>query len=132
MTDPLMRLARERALVRRIADSADIELQFSAAPGGRPVVAMLRKAMLDACEAMVALAVAEPTDAKLILALQNRILRFDDLVKFARDIINEGEEADQELTGAEREELLAYLTETEEGRTEAEDLGLIEREVNDA
>ncbi len=132
MTDPLLRLARERALVRHIADSADIELQFSAAPGGRPVVTMLRKAMYDAADAMVALAVADPTDAKIINALQNRILRFDDLVKFARQIINEGREADEELTGDEREELLAYLTETDDGRSEAEELGLVEREPMDA
>lgn len=132
MSDPLLRLARERAMGRRIANSADMEIQFSSVPGARPIVTMLRRARDEAAEAMVALAVADAEEPKLIRQLQNCVLLFDNLVRLARDVINDGKQADEDMTEAERDELLDYLLATDEGRQEAEALGLVDKDVTDA
>lgn len=131
--DPLVRLVRSRNLMRHIADAADIELQFSgASPGGRPVLRILYEAMDEAADALVGLATVDPEDPRAIRALQTRIQVFESMIGLVRKIVVEGTEANDELDAVQREELLEYFSQTPEGLEEAGELGLVDRELNDA
>lgn len=104
--DPIFRLALQRA----VQDSADVEAQLSIVSGCRPVVAILLKARAEAAEAGVALSTADAEDPKLIRTLQNLIIRFDDLVRWLREIVQSGFDADQEISSDDREELTNLLS----------------------
>ncbi len=119
--DPLVSIALQRA----VALSAEIEAQLQVTEGCRPVAALLVRARREAADAMVGLAIVDPDDPKKIRALQNLILRFDDLVRWLREMVIAGEEADAEISGSDREELIILLSGSAEGQREAERLGLI-------
>jgi hypothetical protein len=122
--DPLFRLARQRA----VTDSIDIEVQLSAMQGARPLVTMVCMARDEAAEAMKALSIADAEDANLIRTLQNLIARYDNMVRWIRDIIQDGILADQEITEEDREDMLDVLGQTQEGLEEAVQQGLLDEE----
>jgi hypothetical protein len=124
--DPLIRLAKLRA----ISDSADIEAQLSNIQGCRPVLSILVKARNEAAESLFRLFEADPDDGKAIRALQNHVARYYDLLRWLKEIVDKGIEDDQEITGQDREEMIELLSQTEEGRQEAYELGLMERETH--
>ncbi|MBV8755405.1 MAG: hypothetical protein JO328_21335 [Hyphomicrobiales bacterium] len=101
--DPVAFLALERAALI----SADIEEQLTARAkdGMRPLLAVLAKARREAAEAIAALVDTAPSDAAAIARLQNEVRRFADLVRFLREIVNEGLDERYEVTDAERDEL---------------------------
>lgn len=120
--DPIFRLAKLRA----IRDCQEIENQLSGVHGARPVVTILHKAKMLAAEAMTALAAADAEEPKIIRALQNKILLYDELCNFVKEIIAAGMEYDREITVEDREELLDSLWDSPEGEREAIELGLID------
>ena len=89
-----------------------------------------RRRFVEAAEAMVGFAVVDVNDVKTIRELQNKILRFDDLVRWTREIISAGYHA-EELSKEDLDNVRADLIERGEFE-EAEQLGLIERELKDA
>ena len=101
--DPVTALALERAALI----SADIEEQLTARAkdGMRPLIAVLAKAKAQAAEAIAALVDTPPSDAVAIARLQNEVRRFADLVRFLREIVNDGLEERYEVADAERDEL---------------------------
>jgi hypothetical protein len=101
--DPIVSLALERAALI----SADIEEQLTARAqdGMRPLIAVLAKARRDAAEAIAALVDTPPSDTAAIARLQNEVRRFADLVRFLREIVNEGLDERYEVADAERDEL---------------------------
>jgi hypothetical protein len=101
--DPIGSLALERAALI----SADIEEQLTARrrDGMRPLIAVLAKARREAAEAIAALIDTAPSDAAAIVRLQNEVRRFADLVRFLREIVNEGLDQRYEVADAERDEL---------------------------
>jgi hypothetical protein len=101
--DPIAALALDRAALI----SADIEEQLTARAndGMRPLIAVLAKARREAAEAIAALVDTPPSDAAAIARLQNEVRRFADLVRFLREIVNDGLDERYEVADAERDEL---------------------------
>jgi hypothetical protein len=101
--DPVATLALERAALI----SADIEEQLTARKehGMRPLVAVLAKAKAQAADAIAALVDTPPSDAAAITRLQNEVKRFADLVRWLKEIVNEGLDQRYEVADAERDEL---------------------------
>ena len=71
----------------------------------RPLIAVLAKAKAQAADAIAALVDTPPSDAAAIARLQNEVRRFADLVRFLREIVNEGLDQRYEVADAERDEL---------------------------
>jgi hypothetical protein len=101
--DPVATLALERAALV----SADIEEQLTARAkdGMRPLVAVLAKAKAQAADAIAALVDTPASDAAAITRLQNEVKRFADLVRWLKEIVNEGLDQRYEVADAERDEL---------------------------
>jgi hypothetical protein len=101
--DPISSLALERAALI----SADIEEQLTARKehGMRPLIAVLAKARREAAEAIAALVDQAPSDAAAIARLQNEVRRFADLVRWLKEIVNEGLDQRYEVADSERDEL---------------------------
>ena len=101
--DPVAILALDRAALI----SADIEEQLTARKehGMRPLIAVLGKARAQAAEAIAALVDTAPSDSLAIARLQNEVRRFADLVRFLREIVNEGLDQRYAVADAERDEL---------------------------
>jgi len=125
--DPIASLALERAALI----SADIEEQLTARAkdGMRPLIAVLAKARREAADALAALIEMAPSDAAAIVRLQNEVKRFADLVRFLRDIVNEGLDERYEVTDAERDELERLVAPPDdtldaEARRERAELGI--------
>ncbi len=128
MNDPLLRLARDKVLLRQISDYADVTVQLNKSAAFRPIVTMLARARDEAAIAMVGLVVVSPTDTNEIMRLQNEARRFDDFVKWVRKIIAEGTDADKEIDGRGDtvEDVVDYIQEHDpDGLTEV--LGTTER-----
>jgi hypothetical protein len=120
--DPIYRLGLRRCMEL----SADVEVQLrDDVQGGRPVVAILQRARHEAAEAMVGLYAVDPYKPEDIWALKNKIARYDDLVRWLRDIVQTGIEADTQVNSEEREELIELLCQTPEGQQLAQEQGLI-------
>jgi hypothetical protein len=101
--DPIANIALARAALL----SADIEEQLTARKehGMRPLMAVLAKAKAQAADAIAALVDTPPHDPAAIARLQNEVRRFADLVRFLREIVNEGLDQRYEVADAERDEL---------------------------
>src|ERR1051326_7485606 len=101
--DPVTALALNRAALI----SADIEEQLTARErdGMRPLIAVLAKAKAQAAEAIAALLDTAPSDAAAIARWQNEVRRFADLVRFLREIVNDGLDGRYQVADAERDEL---------------------------
>lgn len=110
--------------------SADLEVQLDqqARAGYRPVVAMLVMARRHAATAMEGLVLCDAHDAKSVQSFQNEVRRYDDLVTWARKIIDDGRDADRTLAEEERAEISNLLL-TPEGRAEASALGINDEDI---
>lgn len=123
--DPLVKLARDRAMAQRaVLMSADIETQFGQIQGGRPVAAIMLRLRDEAAEAMVALVTVDASAAEAVRELQGVVKRFDDFVRIVTELYHEGVEADHALQDEDLEDLRDYVIDAEEGATVAEQLGL--------
>lgn len=133
ISDPLAHVARDKALLRRVSDYIDLEIQLDKSAAHRPVVTMLGMARDEAAEAMVSLSLVDPAKTEDIRALQNIVVRFDDLVKWARKIIADGRDAEVEVESRSDsfEDVVDYLRDTDQ-MGEAEMLGITERTMENA
>lgn len=103
--DPKRLIAADRAV--RI--SAEIEVQLMGGHGCTPILAMLVRARDEATQAMVMLVRGNANDPGEIRALQNIVVRFDDLVRWLQDLVRDGFEAEREISNEEREDLADML-----------------------
>lgn len=94
----------ERHLIEMSGD-IEVQLERGAKQGFRPIALLLVKARQQAAAAITQLCLADPADSTAIKLLQNEVVRFDDLLKFCREIVQKGKEADRKLTNEEREEV---------------------------
>jgi hypothetical protein len=113
------RLAYQRA----VSVSIELEAQLDKGPMFTPLKAILGKAKQQATAAMVALVMADATLPSLITGLQNEVRRYDDLVTWLAEIIEEGRAAEQYFKEQDADEFAEILT-TDEGRLEANALGI--------
>lgn len=128
-SDPTVRLGQQR----NIADAWDIDSQLSAMRGCRPIVSMLVKAKNEAAEALSALAFADPNDPKVIMELQNCVKRFDDLVRWVREMIADGSLARSIVDETDEQEMSDFIHDgPPDVREEADELGLKTGDTHDA
>ncbi len=101
--DPIVALALDRAALI----SADIEEQLTARKehGMRPLIAVLAKARREAADALAALVDVDARRSDEVQRLQNRIWRFADLVRWLKEIVNEGLDQRYEVADTDRDEL---------------------------
>lgn len=107
-----MDVTREAALKAMLLLANDTEMQlFHQKAKNGPLLHIMVAARMDAVEALQALATVEPTNPAQIMALQNRVARFNDFVEWVVGILNNGDEAYQELhaNGSEAEEVRALI-----------------------
>lgn len=119
MSDAVYRLALQRAA----EDARQIVDDVTAGKGPRPLLSMLAKAKDEAAEAMELLVAVAPSDSASVQKYQNDVRRFDDLVRWIKDLIDAGLEADRLLSEGEADDLLGYLTDPD-GAAEAQALGI--------
>jgi hypothetical protein len=100
-TDPLKIAASERVA----AAAEEIQRQLSNLQGGGPILVMLEKAKHEAVDAYAALAIADPHKPDEIIPLQNRIRYFDEVMRWMKEIAEEGRNYDLRMTEQERDEL---------------------------
>lgn len=113
--DPIYRLAQEQT----IQASREIEVQLIANNGTFPILVMLRKAKKEAAAALLDLAIAYAADIEEIRRLQNKIRRYDDLVRWLSEIVATGLEYEDDFRQSERQEVADLLNpKTDEDREE--------------
>jgi hypothetical protein len=124
-TDPLVKLALDK--MRAIRNWQELDLQLAGSVATQPMVTILHKAMVESAEAMAQLAVADATNPEMVRACQNNVLFFDKLVRWTKELIGEGRDADRKHTDEEREAVRSFLVDNGmEG--EVVDLGLEDEE----
>lgn len=113
-----------------VAASAQIEAQIKILDGGFPILIMLHKARGEAADALRLIASSDlETPITDIRHWQNEFGRFQDLVRWLSDLLEEGVRYDQEITADERDELWSMLSQSPEGERVAKDIGLYQREI---
>jgi hypothetical protein len=123
--DPITDLARQRC----IEDSLEIENQLLAKTGARPIISMLAHAREEASNAFRRLVEADPEDSKTIRTLQFEVRRFDDLVRWLRDIVSTGVQFSREISDDERDyiqDLLKPAHDMEYDEEDAEEEGYVD------
>ena len=127
--DPILRIAQQRI----IKLSAELESDL-VAKGGRNsmVLEIWRRLRERGAESLAALPFVDPDEVAKIRTLQHEVKRYDEFCGCLRDIVREGIQLDRSISDEERQELTDMLTETEEGRREAVELGLVNLEQADA
>lgn len=114
-SDPLLRIARERALLLRDKEiSEELEVQFLHVQGGRPVVAIWRLLRDDAAQALVAMITIDAENINAMRDAQRRVLIYDDFVRTCRAVMNKGIDAEKIITGEELDELYEELRDDDE------------------
>jgi hypothetical protein len=107
--DPLERAAMA-TLESYVELSLDVGMQIDPRTTGlRPVLTLLATARHDAAEALRTLIDADPLDHKEIMRLQNEARRYGDLVKWTRQIVAMGNEADQRLDAEDFDEVRSLI-----------------------
>jgi hypothetical protein len=102
------------AMQRMMEASASLEHQFSQDAYRRPVLFLLKKAREAAVRAYDALVYScDPADTAMVRQLQHEIRRYDDLVDWCREIINEGKEAERLLNEIDRVEFARAVLDPE-------------------
>jgi hypothetical protein len=118
------------AMQHVVAASAQIEAQIKILDGGFPILIMLHKARAEAADALRLIASSDlETPITDIRHWQNEFARFQDLVRWLADLLEEGVRYDQEITADERDELWSMLSQSPEGERIAKDVGLYQREI---
>jgi hypothetical protein len=113
------RLAYQRA----VSVSIELEAQLDKGPTFTPMKAILGKAKAQAAAAMIGLVQVNPHLADKVQGFQNEIRRYDDLVAWCAEIIEEGRAAEVWFKQQDADEFAEILT-TDEGRLEAKAFGL--------
>lgn len=114
----------ERLAYQRAVDvSIQLEAQLDKGPTFTPIKAILGKAKRQAKAAMIGLVMVDPVKIREVTAFQNEVRRYDDLVAWIAEIIEEGRAADIWFDERDAEEFAEILT-TDEGREEARGLGI--------
>jgi hypothetical protein len=117
--EAMERLAYQRA----VSVSIELEAQLDKGPMFTPMKAILGKAKRQAQAAMIGLVMIDPAKVDEVRAFQNEVRRYDDLVTWCSEIIEEGRAAEVYFKEQDADEFAEILT-TDEGRQEANALGI--------
>ncbi len=121
-SDPLTRVAK----LRVVRLSQELEVLLANKQGGNIVVEIVNQLRDKAAESMTALICCDVTKLSDVIRLQNECKRYDEFMDELARIAREGVAFDQEISREEREELLDYLVQTDEGQQQAMELGLLD------
>jgi hypothetical protein len=117
--EAMERLAYQRA----VSVSIELEAQLDKGPTFQPIKAILGKAKIEATAAMVGLVMIDPTEIEKVRGFQNEVRRYDDLVRWCAEIIEEGRAAEVYFREQDADEFAEILT-TDEGREAASAFGI--------
>jgi chromosome condensin MukBEF MukE localization factor len=117
--EAMERLAYQRA----VSVSIELETQLDKGPMFTPIKAVLGKAKQQAMTAMIGLVMTDAAEIDKVRAFQNEVRRYDDLVTWLAEIIEEGRAAEVYFREQDADEFAEILT-TDEGRQEAEAFGI--------
>lgn len=120
--DPISRLAK----LRIVRLSQELEVLLADKKGGNIVVEIVNRLRDRAAESMTALTTCNATDRNAMMILQNEVKRYDEFLGCLSNIASEGIAFDKEFSSEDREDLIDILSQTEDGRKEAYDLGLLD------
>lgn len=109
-------------MARAIKLSMELEVQLDRNATTQPMIAILAMARTKATTAVHELIRTDPNNSDVIRALQNEILRYDDLVEFTKDALAAGIEAHNKLSDEDKAEF-AEIFMNPEARAEIEALG---------
>ena len=116
--------AMERLAYQRAVDvSLRLEADLDRGPEFTPLKAVLGKAKHQAQAAMIGLVMTDAACVEKVRAFQNEVRRYDDLVSWLAEIIEEGRAAEQWFEERDAEEFAEILT-TDEGREIAQRNGI--------
>jgi hypothetical protein len=128
--DPIRMVAMQRLI--RVSASIEVQLTDKASP----LVVVLQMAREEAAAAVEELVKCDSFDPDKIRNLQNKIVRFDDLVGWLKDIVKKGFEYDGEISREDHEEFADMIGFVPDGSgldvEEALEVGLMERTQFDA
>ena len=96
---------RQQALAIAVERSHQLERELRQHKRASIALIMLVKARRECAEALEALAFFDLEKREEARALQNEVRRFDDLVRWCREIIAEGEQAEADLEREDQEEI---------------------------
>lgn len=113
------RLAHQRA----VNVSLRLEAELDKGPQFTPLKAVLGKAKRQAQAAMIGLVMVDPDLTSVVRGFQNEVRRYDDLVAWLAEIIEEGGAAEQWFDERDAEEFAEILI-TDEGREVAGAFGI--------
>lgn len=125
MNDPLQRLAK----LRIVKLSQKLELLLADKRGGDIVNEIVHRLQTRAAESMTALVICDATNPKEVFKWQNEVLRYDEFVRTLAEIASEGVQYDTEFTQEDREDLLNLMTNSPEGRMQADAMGLVPEDM---
>lgn len=120
--------------LRIIRLGQELEADLRQKRGGNIAIEILHRLYDRQAESIGALPwcnVHDPKDRIKIQTLQNEVKRYDEWLGAMADIIRESHEYKAQIGAAEREDLIDYLCQTEEGTQHAIDLGLIDPAARD-
>lgn len=130
--DPVHLVAMQRLI--RLSATIEVELLNVSSP----IVQMLAMARDEAAQAINELVEVDAAAPDAIRKLQNKVVRFDDLVRWLADIVRLGFEHNREINGSERDEYADMLAFTPDqsinalDEDEALEAGIMERTPYDA
>lgn len=123
-----LNLAERMAAAHKLVElSLNTEVQLRHSDDWTPVMAILSRAEDEAAAALVALTTASVDRPDVIREFQNKVWRFDSLVRWLREIMVEGEDAKRTIT-ENRSEYLRELVIDDQTR---ELLGLTEPQATE-
>lgn len=106
---------QEKELIAVIETAVQIERDFLVKEGG-PVLAVLARAREESALALARLVTVDPNEPRDIIALQNDIQRYRDLVRWLAETIQAAKDAEPFINEEVREDLREVL-----GLTESDD-----------
>jgi hypothetical protein len=120
--EPIYKIALQRDLTL----SAHAEVELTSKIKSEPLLVVISAAKEQAAAALVGLVSVDPEDHAEIRRLQNEVRRFDDLVKWLRELLIAGPEAERLLSEMQMQEARGLIIDDET----AEQLGLPTNGVN--
>jgi hypothetical protein len=96
--------------LRLLELSADLQVQLERGTGTRPMLWILSKARQQAAAAIVQFSILDPTDVAAVRLCQTEIARYDDLVRWCRDLLAAGREIEEKMNEQDREDISSLFT----------------------
>ena len=100
-----------QAHIIAVEASHQLERELRQHKGASIALIMLVKARAECADALAALSIADPEKPDVIRSLQNEVRRFDDLVRWCREVVADGKSAEVDLEQEDADEMREIVDE---------------------